>query len=73
MIFLAIMVSLSVTQFPPSCPSSVIQNYQCPYETGQYIFDLNGCLRKICPSMSRLCDVRKREIFVFSNEIVLFS
>jgi hypothetical protein len=53
------MVSMGVTELKPSCPSPVIHDRQCEYETGQYILDVNGCLRKICPTRSRLCDVSK--------------
>jgi hypothetical protein len=58
------MVSMTVNQLTPSCPPSGPYDNQCQYETGQYIFDVNGCLRKICPSMSRLCSVSKRNFFI---------
>jgi len=59
------MVSLSVTQLAPSCPPAVIHGSSCEYETGQYIFDINGCARKICPSLSRLCDVSRTNYLTF--------
>jgi hypothetical protein len=67
------MVSLSVTQLPPSCPPVVIHGSPCEYETGQYIFDVNGCARKICPSLSRLCDVSRTNYrtFFFVNRCFL--
>jgi hypothetical protein len=58
------MVSMAVTQLTTSsCPPPVIRGSSCEYETGYYVFDVNGCVRKICPSSSRLCTVRKRKFF----------
>lgn len=52
------MVSTAVTRLAPICPPS---GSSCEYETGQFIFDINGCLRKVCPSLSRLCDVSENK------------
>jgi hypothetical protein len=53
------MISMHVTQLPPVCPPAVIPGSSCEYQTGQYIFDTNGCAQKICPSTSQLCHVSK--------------
>ena len=58
------MVSMSVTQGThPFCPPAVIRGSPCEYQPGEYIVDRFGCMRKICPSLSQLCQVEK------SNEI----
>lgn len=64
---------MAVTQLPPiSCPSSAVQNAQCPNEIGQFIFDTTGCLRKVCPITSQLCNVRKGISWIcFSSYIII--
>ncbi len=54
---LAAIVSMNVDELTPSCPPPVIPGDPCEYQTGEYIFDIHGCARKICPSLSQLCHV----------------
>jgi hypothetical protein len=54
------MVSLSVIQLTPACPAAVVRGSPCEYQIGQYIIDINGCPRKICPTLSQLCNVKKK-------------
>ncbi|CAF0771361.1 unnamed protein product [Rotaria sordida] len=51
-----VMVSLSVNRLTPRCPPAVVPGSACEYQIGQYILDVNGCTRKICPSISKLCN-----------------
>ncbi|CAF0912575.1 unnamed protein product [Adineta ricciae] len=52
----AVMVSMSVTELPRACPPAVQRGSPCEHASGQYIFDVNGCARKVCPSLSSLCN-----------------
>ena len=54
------MISMMVNQGIPLCPSPVNRGNPCQYQSGQYVFDSNGCARKICPSLSQLCAVSGR-------------
>ncbi|CAF2853038.1 unnamed protein product [Rotaria sp. Silwood2] len=49
-------ISLSINQVAPPCPPAVARGSPCEYQIGQYILDANGCRRKICPSLSKLCN-----------------
>jgi hypothetical protein len=53
------MVAMHVTQFPPACPPIIIHGNPCEYQIGQNIMDINGCTRKVCPSLSQLCNVNR--------------
>ncbi|CAF1485651.1 unnamed protein product [Adineta steineri] len=49
-------LSLGVAELKPLCPPVVIRGSPCEYEVGQYVHDKNGCIRKLCPSLSHLCN-----------------
>lgn len=67
-VIIAVMVSMSVTQeYNPSCPPAVIRGSPCEYQPGEYIVDRFGCTRKICPSLSQLCQVEKNQ-FSFDHD-----
>ncbi|UJR33001.1 hypothetical protein I4U23_020461 [Adineta vaga] len=50
------MVSMAITELPRVCPAAVRRGSPCEHVPGQYIFDINGCTRKVCPSLSQLCN-----------------
>ena len=51
------MISMTIDELTPTCPPSITPGDPCGYQTGEYIFDSNGCERKICPALSQLCRV----------------
>lgn len=53
---------MSITQVNPSCPPAVVRGSPCEYQPGEYIVDRNGCTRKICPSLSHLCQVKSQRL-----------
>ena len=48
-----------VTQLTSVCPPTIIRGSPCEYQLGQNIVDINGCTRKVCPSLSQLCNVNR--------------
>ncbi|CAF3757932.1 unnamed protein product [Rotaria socialis] len=51
-----LIVSMLVNQIVPPCPPVVARGSRCERQLGAYIIDSNGCKRKVCPSLSNLCN-----------------
>ncbi|CAF3387940.1 unnamed protein product [Rotaria sp. Silwood1] len=54
--FPTITIAMAVNEVARPCPPAVVRGSPCEDQIGQYITDVNGCQRKICPSLSKLCN-----------------
>lgn len=61
------MISMVVNQSVSVCPPPVIRGSACESQIGQYIYDDKGCVRKICPALSNLCNVSRNKFLLKIN------
>lgn len=64
-IFVAAVVSVLVNQEQPLCPPVVAPGSLCERQIGILFYDRNGCKRKVCPSLSTLCNVSNNKCYKF--------